>query len=163
MQLFIWRHADALPGTPDRERPLSEAGRKEARVTATWLGTILPADARILVSPALRTRQTANALGRNYEIHTGLAIGSQPEDILSAAGWGKAGKTVLLVGHQPMLGYLASMILSGKKQEWHIEKSNVWWFEGHNADYRDTILKAVISPSVLSHAVSSETTRQTPS
>ncbi|MDL2283960.1 histidine phosphatase family protein [Oxalobacter sp. OttesenSCG-928-P03] len=151
MQLFLWRHADALTGSPDRERPLSEKGKKEAALTADWLGTALPADARILVSPALRTRQTANSLGRSYDIHAGLAIGSKPEDILAAAGWGKAGKTVLLVGHQPMLGYLASLLLCGKKQEWHIERSNVWWFEGDGKDYRNTILKAVISPSILGH------------
>lgn len=150
MQLFLWRHADAQPGIPDRERPLSPEGLKEAALTARWLDVLLPADSFILVSPALRTRQTADALGRRYETHESAAIGSRPKSLLSAANWPVSDKNVLIVSHQPLLGYLASLLLCGKKQEWHIEKSNVWWFETNGKSHEKAILKAVMSPSLLS-------------
>ncbi len=165
MQLFLWRHADALPGIPDRERALSETGRKEAALTAQWLNTILPANASILVSPALRTRQTADALSRHYDTHNSLAIGSMPKDILAAINLPEPGKAVLLVSHQPLLGYLASLLLCGKQQEWHVERSNVWWFEINGKNHEDIQLKAVISPAVLAGGMPPThllgTTRQT--
>ena len=37
---------------------------------------------RILVSPSVRTLQTAEALGRKYKIHADLAPGSEPDDLL---------------------------------------------------------------------------------
>ena len=150
MQLFLWRHADAQPGMPDTERPLSPEGLIEASLTAKWLDTILPVDSRILVSPALRTRQTADALGRRYETHESAAIGTSPKSLLSATNWPSSEKPVLIVSHQPLLGYLASLLLCGKKQEWHVEKSNVWWFETSGKSHEETILKAVFSPSLLS-------------
>ncbi|MCL1886831.1 MAG: histidine phosphatase family protein [Betaproteobacteria bacterium] len=149
MQLFLWRHADASAGTPDKERPLSAEGLKQAALTAKWLNSILPVNSLILVSPAKRTCQTADALGRSYTIHDSVALGSTPEAILSATGWPDGEKTVLVVGHQPLLGYLASLLLGGKQQQWHVEKSNVWWFEGQGINHLETKLKAVISPSLL--------------
>jgi phosphohistidine phosphatase len=149
MQLFLWRHADAQPGTPDRARSLSPEGLKEAALTGQWLDTVLPDDTLILVSQALRTRQTADALGRHYETHENAAIGSRPEDLLSAANWPTGKKTVLIVSHQPLLGYLASLLLCGEKQAWHIERSNVWWFETSGKNHSETRLKAVVSPSLL--------------
>lgn len=149
MQLFLWRHADAQPGMPDRERPLSPEGLKEAALTGRWLDTLLPADASILVSPALRTRQTADALGRHYETHESAAIGSSPEKLLAAVNWPVNEKPVLIVSHQPLLGYVASFLLCGKKQKWHIEKSNVWWFEIDGKSHETTLLKGVLSPSLL--------------
>lgn len=166
MQLFLWRHADARPKTPDRERPLSPEGQKEAALTARWLNSVLPDDSLILVSPALRTRQTADALGRHYEIHTSAAIGSSPQAMLAAANWPANEKAVLLVSHQPLLGYLASFLLCGQQQAWEIEKSNVWWFESSEKDHEETRLKAVISPGLLAGnpwSPSSETGTQTPS
>ena len=63
MELFLWRHADALPGTSDFERALSPLGHQQAGRAAEWLREhIEPAslsNLRILVSPAVRTRQTA--------------------------------------------------------------------------------------------------------
>ncbi|NLC23884.1 MAG: histidine phosphatase family protein [Oxalobacter sp.] len=165
MQLFLWRHADASPGTPDRERPLSSEGQKEAALTARWLNAILPADPLILVSPALRTRQTADALGRRYEIHGSAAIGSSPEAILTAANWPSSEKTVLVVSHQPLLGYLASFLLCGQPQAWDVEKSNVWWFDISGKIHEESRLKAVISPLLLADRpwpLSSGTGQHTP-
>ena len=59
MELILWRHAEAEDGIPDAKRPLTERGQKQARKMAKWLRKRLPEDTRIIVSPALRCRQTA--------------------------------------------------------------------------------------------------------
>ena len=149
MQLFLWRHADATIGIPDSERPLSESGLRQAKVMAKWLDLVLPPDSRIFVSPAMRTRQTADVLGRSYITHSSVALGSTSQDILSAVGWPDADQTVLIIGHQPVLGHLASFLLNGHEREWHVERCNVWWIDTKSARHQDTILKAVVSPSLL--------------
>ena len=79
------------------------------------------------------------------------------EGILSAAGWPDDTKTVLVIGHQPTLGQIASLLLSGAKLDWHIKKANVWWFEqrernGAPANY----LRALMQPSLVPDGEKSE-------
>lgn len=150
MYLILWRHADAMEGMPDTERRLSEKGLKQATRAAAWLNPLLPENTTILVSPALRTRQTANTLGRHYDIHDSLAIHSTAENMLSAALMPSNSQTVLLVSHQPLLGYLASFLLCGQKQPWHIAKSQIWWLEIQADDFRKNSLRAVMDPSLPS-------------
>lgn len=72
MDLILWRHAEAEDGLPDINRELTGRGRKQASRMADWLNPGLPPDIRVLVSPAIRTVQTAQALGRDYEVLPGL-------------------------------------------------------------------------------------------
>ncbi|WP_204271061.1 histidine phosphatase family protein, partial [Escherichia coli] len=64
MDLILWRHAEAeviAPGQDDLQRALTPKGERQARRMAAWLNHRLPATTRVLVSPALRCRQTAEA------------------------------------------------------------------------------------------------------
>ncbi len=66
MDLILWRHAEAHPqrdGQTDLERALTAKGERQAERMAEWLNRRLADSTRILVSPALRTQQTARALG----------------------------------------------------------------------------------------------------
>ncbi|MCM1512157.1 MAG: histidine phosphatase family protein [Oxalobacter formigenes] len=153
MHLILWRHADAMESSPDTERRLSGKGLKQAALAADWLNPRLPENTTILVSPALRARQTANTLGRQYSINNNLALSSTAENMLDAARSSSNSQTVLLVSHQPLLGHLASLLLCGQKQPWHIAKSQVWWFEIQENDSRETVLKAVMDPSLTSSLV----------
>ena len=113
MDLILWRHAEAEEGLPDLARELTGRGRKQASRMADWLTPRLPPDVRILASPAVRTRQTAQALGREVEIDESLAPGASAEAVLAAAGWPDAVHPVLIVGHQPTLGRVAARLLAG--------------------------------------------------
>ena len=71
MDLILWRHAEAEDADgeiSDLDRCLTRRGEKQAKRVARWLLEYLPDTRRILVSPARRTRQTADALGAAYEI-----------------------------------------------------------------------------------------------
>jgi len=137
MDLILWRHAqaqDPLPGEDDLSRALTGKGRKQASAMAQWLRPRLPSDMRILVSPALRTRQTADALDLPYQIVETIAPDAHPTALLSATEWPDSPLPVMLVGHQPTLGYLASRLLCGVEQPWAIKKGAVWWIktDGNN-------------------------------
>ncbi len=87
MELILWRHAEAEDSSPDMARALTKKGRNQASRMADWLNPRLPQPVRILMSPALRTVQTAQALGRSCEEVAALAPGGSVDNILAAVGW----------------------------------------------------------------------------
>lgn len=150
MDLILWRHADAQDGNPDLERPLTAKGRAQAKVMAAWLNHSLPKQARILVSPARRCVQTADALEREYELIPALAPGEDATHLLSAAGWPDAKGAVLVVGHQPTLGETASLLLFGEGRGMSIKKSGVIWLTNRvRGDSPQTMLKAAMTSELL--------------
>lgn len=149
MELILWRHAEAKDGTPDEARPLSRKGRGDASRMARWLNAHLPQNCRILVSPAVRAVQTAEALERKFKLHPGLAPGAYPEDILEAAKWPDARGCVLVVGHQPSLGQVASLLVAGAPQDWRIRRSAVWWIaQRKRGDASSNYIRAVMAPDL---------------
>jgi phosphohistidine phosphatase len=154
MDLILWRHAEAEDGVPDLGRRLTEKGRKQARRVAEWLDAHLPQSATILVSPATRARETADALAalsrRPLEVVEGLEPDGSVDGLLAAAGWPGAETTVVVVGHQPTLGSVASLLLAGSQRSWAIKKGGAWWFRSRER-YGDeqTVLRAVVNPDLL--------------
>jgi phosphohistidine phosphatase len=130
MDLILWRHANAVDGVAgqsDLDRALSGKGLDQAARVGRWLHGVLPADARVLASPARRTQETARALGRAFDTAPALAPEVMPRSVLDAAGWPHAGGTVVVVGHQPTLGQVAAQLLAGLPQPWEVGKGDVWW------------------------------------
>lgn len=150
MELILWRHAEAEDGVPDLKRELTEKGRRQAARIADWLNPRLPQDIRILVSPAARTLQTAQALGRSYSEVPALAPGAGAADVLTAAGWPDAAYPVLVVGHQPTLGQVALQLLAGQAGDLTVKKGGLWWFQSRERGGRqDVVLRAVVCPDWL--------------
>lgn len=150
MNLVLWRHADAEDGTPDAARALTDKGRQQAKTVAKWLKARLPDGCVILVSPATRARQTAEALQLAFETVPTLSVGASPSQVLAASGWPGSGGTVLVVGHQPTLGQVAARLLAGTELEWSVRKAAVWWFESRARGGRDeAVLRAVIGPDLI--------------
>jgi phosphohistidine phosphatase len=150
MDLILWRHAEAEPGVPDLERALTAKGQKQARRMADWLSSQLPDNCRILVSPALRTLQTVEPLGRKFKLVQELAPGAEAEDILKAANWPGNKETVLIVGHQPTLGQAAALLLTGEVQDWEMRKASAWWFSQREpGDALSVYLKAVMAHDLV--------------
>lgn len=150
MDLILWRHAEAEMSEPDMARELTPKGQKQARRMADWLTAQLPESCKILVSPAVRTVQTAEALERKFRIVPDLAPGADPLDVLTAANWPANKDPVLIVGHQPTLGLVAAMLLSGRQQEWNIKKANAWWITQRDPDDPGLItLRAVMAPDLV--------------
>lgn len=150
MDLILWRHADAEdapPGAPDAERNLTAKGEKQARRMAAWLKKQLPDDVRILVSPAQRAQQTAQALARKFETNREAGTAATPQSVLQAAGWPDGDGTVVVVGHQPTLGQAAALALTGKVDDWSIRKGAIWWLDSRGGE--SVIVRAVIAPDAV--------------
>lgn len=152
MDLILWRHAEAedqQKDISDLERKLTAKGKRQAQKMAAWLAPQLPPDTRILVSPATRTVQTAEALKRKFDISEQMSIAATVSDHLAASRWPVDG-IVLLVGHQPTLGQLAALLMSGHPDAWEIRKGAVWWLrsapEGSNLH---ATLRAAMLPGML--------------
>ena len=153
MDLILWRHAEASEpheGRDDLERALTAKGERQAHRMADWLNQRIAHSTRILVSPAVRCQQTAKALGKKFKTLPELAPDGNGEALLKAARWPDASEPVLVIGHQPVLGLVASYLLTDTPQPWTIKKGAVWWIRGRNReDTEQVILQAVQAPDLL--------------
>lgn len=150
MDLILWRHADAHEGEPgqaDADRPLTPKGERQAHRMAQWLDRHLPETTRVLVSPALRARQTADALKRKARIVPALAPEATVDSLLQAARWPDSREAVLIIGHQPNLGLTAAYLLAGTTQPWTVRKGAIWWLRRREeGGHGEVILQTMLSP-----------------
>ena len=153
MDLVLWRHAEAheaQPGGDDLARVLTPRGEKQAARMAGWLDRQLPDSARILVSPARRTEQTAQALERKYKLREELGPDATVEQLLKAVQWPDGKGVTVVVGHQPVLGQVIAQLLAIHGSECSVKKGAVWWLRHRQRDgVSQTTLVAVQSPDVL--------------
>ncbi|UCV00840.1 SixA phosphatase family protein [Acidovorax radicis] len=153
MDLILWRHAEAEEageGCDDLARALTDRGQKQAARMAAWLDRQLPQGLRVLASPSRRTEQTARALGRRFKMRAELLPGGTPQDLLELAQWPHGKGTVLVVGHQPVLGQTIAQLLGLRAADCAVRKGAVWWLrQRHRLDESQTVLITVQSPDLL--------------
>ena len=115
MQLWILRHAKAraaLPDEWDRDRPLTDSGREHARRLNHWLGQLDgPLPSKVLVSPAVRTRQTAElalaGLDITPPVHDERLWEAGDDELVQILDeLGLPGEGLMLIGHNPGLEWL---------------------------------------------------------
>jgi len=123
MELLIVRHAIAFERDrhrwrDDGARPLSPAGIRRARKAAAGLKEFSKAPDRVLTSPLVRARQTAQILTDvagwpQAEEAPELSPGAPAPAVLTLLAKNRV-KLVAVVGHQPELGaLLAACLLEG--------------------------------------------------
>ena len=150
MDLILWRHADAAPGARDLERKLTAKGRKQAERVAAWLTAKLPGRYTMLASPARRARETADALGTHYKVIERLAPGVAPGEILELCGWPSHKGAVVVVGHQPDLGQVAALLVSGTEADWSVKKGGLWWLSNREREGESqVVVRAVLAPDLI--------------
>ncbi|HOB62968.1 MAG TPA: histidine phosphatase family protein [Candidatus Competibacteraceae bacterium] len=125
MKLLMVRHAIAedaevfiSAGGTDAQRPLTDVGRKKMRKGANRLRTQLKQIDVLACSPLLRARETAEIVARAYGDlpiveRPELDFGYPPETVLAWLAQYPPDSTVVTVGHEPQLGLLAGLLLSG--------------------------------------------------
>jgi phosphohistidine phosphatase len=122
LTLLLLRHAEAeaaLPGQQDMDRALSLHGRAEARDAADCItGAELHIDT-MLVSPALRTRETATIIAAQLDFTAALQfeptlyLGAPEALLLPVQHCAADAQTVMMVGHNPGLSALAQKFMGG--------------------------------------------------
>ncbi|MBI4970851.1 MAG: phosphohistidine phosphatase SixA [Candidatus Omnitrophica bacterium] len=127
MELFILRHAIAENPGPkfrtDSQRPLTDEGIQKMKDVAKGMLAMDLSFDLILTSPYLRTRQTADIVANIFDLKKKVAvtenlasIGGDPKRLVSEIDKHyKSRKSILIVGHEPYLSGLISMLMLGNK------------------------------------------------
>jgi phosphohistidine phosphatase len=153
MELILWRHAEAEPHKPDeaadQKRVLTPKGARHASRVGAWLDRQLPSHCRILSSPATRCVQTAQGLGRKFQTVDALNTDSTAQAILEAIGWPNARLPVVVVGHNPLLGQVASLIFSGQVQDWKIRTASVFWISHKGEEDPAPFVRLAVGPDIV--------------
>lgn len=117
---MLMRHAKAEPfASTDRDRRLTDRGRREAAAAGRFLSEHGIEPDVAVVSPAVRTRETWEALARSLpstvEVRLDGAVydGSADMVLECLRIVPEDASTVLLVGHQPAVGQLAHLLEDG--------------------------------------------------
>jgi phosphohistidine phosphatase len=125
-ELYLLRHGIAaergdLDYKNDADRPLVAKGRRELRRTAAALRKSKLRFDLVLSSPILRARQTAEIvaaelkLKKRLEFSDALKHGGNAKTLVAELNRrAPAPETVLLVGHEPDMGELISILVTGK-------------------------------------------------
>jgi phosphohistidine phosphatase len=136
MHLYVIRHADAVPQGQagierDEDRPLTSEGQEQSHRLARALRDHGVKLDKILTSPLLRAKQTAEALitfwgdgAPPLEECEYLAPGSKKKKLmrdLLAAG----GEAVAIVGHNPDLSELLCWLIGKKEVNVSLSKAGV--------------------------------------
>lgn len=125
MKLYIVRHAiaeEAEESKADSQRQLTETGRKKMVRIARGLKQLEPRLDQILTSPYLRAMQTAEILRKIYKLDlvqlaesANLApLGSVDQLIAEIQEKYSGAKRIALVGHEPSLMQLISVLTTGE-------------------------------------------------
>jgi phosphohistidine phosphatase len=163
MDLYVLRHAIAVErGTPgyknDSDRPLTPQGVKRLRRVARGLKALDLSFDAILSSPYLRAKQTAEIVADELHcekklefsplLEPGGDIRSLIRDIVNRfAGC----ETLLLVGHEPYLSTLISVLISGdQKVEITMKKGGVCKLSAERLRFgRCAALEWLVAPGVF--------------
>ncbi|MEH6542873.1 MAG: phosphohistidine phosphatase SixA [Porticoccaceae bacterium] len=120
MKLYLLRHGDAAANAPsDAERPLTRRGEGEVLEIAQRCTDRLKQVAQVVSSPYLRARQTAAILTRTLSDVSGyqgellinplITPAGQLDEVGAFVG-ALESEEVLLVTHQPLVGYLLNYL-----------------------------------------------------
>ena len=125
MKLYILRHGEAAEhGDPkfanDADRPLTAKGIQRTKLLAYTLRQMEISFDMIFSSSLVRARETAEIVERGLRLHGRLEItdhlapsGDVEKLVAQLNGLRPAPESLLLVGHEPYLGSLISLLCTG--------------------------------------------------
>jgi phosphohistidine phosphatase len=125
MELYLLRHAiaaDQAPAGGDQNRRLTPKGNRKLRRVVEGMKALRLTFDLVLSSPYLRAKETAEMVTEAFHLQEVLHIspdlipGGNPKELIEElnARHPKA-KRILLVGHEPYLSSLISLLCSGDK------------------------------------------------
>ena len=164
MILYIIRHAIAEEvGTPgyedDSQRPLTQKGRKKMRKIAKGLKELEEKIDLILTSPYLRAAQTTEVLAKTFELDKEKVLETDyliptgyPDKLIDEINEKYSDvEKIALVGHEPYLSGLVSMLVAGDPDiSLNLKKGGVCCLSIDKLEYgRCANLNWLLSPAQL--------------
>ncbi len=124
MDCLLMRHGIAVDAEKwagaEEDRPLTKKGKIRTRQAAAGLAALNCTPTHLFSSSFARAYDTANLVRAKVcpTLHVErcheLAVGSSPKQVLSFLRSLPPTSTVICVGHEPLLGEVAGMLLSGR-------------------------------------------------
>jgi phosphohistidine phosphatase len=133
MDLILIRHAEATPrgsdGIADEDRPLTDAGHAQAKALAAALKAHHIHVNKVVTSPLLRARQTAEGLVESWSDPKpelldldDLEPGGKPKKVTRHL-MALEGDAIAVVGHEPDLTTYVGWLIGEKKVQLELAKS----------------------------------------
>ncbi|HSB02759.1 MAG TPA: phosphohistidine phosphatase SixA [Anaerolineales bacterium] len=163
MNLYIIRHAIAVDEAitdyeSDRERPLTDKGRRKMRQIAKALRNIGVEFDLILSSPYVRACETAEILADVFKMQKKIVFSdnlipsANPELLIGEINEKHSVDSMAVVGHEPHLGALISLLVAeNAKIDITLKKGGVCYLTAddlHHFDHRAT-LEWLLTPGIL--------------
>lgn len=128
MNLYVVRHALAedVSAGGDETRHLTEVGRQRTLKAAAGMRALGLEFDLILTSPLARAVETAEIIATAYasglmpRVLAELATGVAPGDAIAALAPHGRNDSVMIVGHEPQLGAMVSILLTGDRNTIHL-------------------------------------------
>ena len=164
MNLYIIRHAIAVQaGTPEYEndslRPLTDKGKKKMERISQGLKNLEVEIDLMLTSPYVRAAQTAKIVKKTFGLGKDQVVETEH---LAPTGYGDqliqfinehyaATPNIALVGHEPSLGNLISVLVAGDPNiSFTLKKGGICLLSADTLQYgRCATLDWLLSPSQL--------------
>lgn len=125
MELYLVQHGEAKPESEDPQRPLTDRGRAEVESVAEHVAGLGTEVAQVLHSGRLRATQTAELFARCLGVPQGarelqgLGPLDDPQRAMDLVS--QAEEPLMIVGHLPHLGRLASLLVLGDPEKRMVE------------------------------------------
>lgn len=160
MNLYLIRHAIAEEETAsgeDSQRALTDKGAKKMRQIAKGLRTLGVEFDLILTSPYVRAQQTAEILGDVFKLKKrviaseNLSPLGDPDQLLAEINEKYTVNSLALVGHEPYLSTLVSLLAAGGSPfEMTFKKGGVCYLTTDDLRHtRKATLEWLLTPGVL--------------
>jgi len=160
MKLYLVRHAIAENRSPDHEddslRPLTEKGKEKLERIASGLGKLGVEPDLIVSSPYVRASQTASILAKTLKYKEELIYSDslvpmgEPDDMIGEINEKYSVDELMLVGHEPSMSMLASVLLAGDPNiSINFKKGGVCCLSADDLHYdRKATLEWLITPKI---------------
>lgn len=125
LRCILFRHGIAVEREEwrgkDGDRPLSEKGKRRVRQVTAGLKRLNVRPTHILTSPLIRAVETANVLQDALTVRSPVQVMNEllpdvpPEKVIGLLHDLPPGSCAVCVGHEPHLGFTASVLMSGRE------------------------------------------------
>jgi phosphohistidine phosphatase len=139
MKIYILRHAIAVDrGTAafvDDDRPLTVEGKEKMSKAAKGMASLITEIDLILTSPLIRAHDTARIAARalraeqKVQICKELSSGGSVKNLMTYLSKFRGLNNIMLVGHQPDLGFIASLLLGSESSIIQFKKGSLCCIE----------------------------------
>jgi len=160
MKLYLVRHAIAENRSPDHEddslRPLTEKGKEKMERIASGLKKLGVEPDLIVSSPYVRASQTASILAKALKYKEELIYSDflvpmgEPDDMIGEINEKYSVDELMLVGHEPSMSMLTSVLLAGDPNiSINFKKGGVCYLSVDDLHYnRKAVLEWLITPKI---------------